>query len=588
MTSTTATRRDWFDDPEPTPPPRRSERRPAPPRRRWRGPVIVAGLAISAVLLLLLVVGSRYSDRVLPGTKVAGVDLGGADAAEAKQRLKPVLADPAPVKLAAGRTVISVDPQDAGYRVDLDATVQRAMDAGRDGPLGTVRGVLGGLTGGREVPPVTRVDQAKLLAAVRDVAEQVDTPVSAGSIAVDPASLEVTTTTPSDGRRVRRTELAQRLEQAFASRRSASIALPVTVRPAVSKTRVENIASRARDMLRRPMVIDAPGGDLTVTPEQLAPLLTLKSLDGGRDARLATNQAALDALVAELAAKRERPPKGVKFSATGSDVVVDGKAEVSWRPRSANVTVKSEGRAGRSVDRKKAAARIDRAIRAGRHDAKLPVKTVAPTVTAAQARGVDQLIGTFTTYYVPGQPRVTNIQRIAAAVDGTVIPAGGQFSLNDIAGERTEEKGYVKAPFIAEGNKLEDSVGGGVSQFSTTMYNAAYFAGLQIDQHTAHSFYIDRYPAGRESTLNWGSIDLRWTNDTKTPILIRTSSDDDSVTVRLYGDNGGRKVQAVPGSRQPTDDGGFSITITRVIKMPGGETRREPVTTTYGVPAEGE
>ncbi len=590
MTTRSATRRDWFDD-EPPEPPHRSDRRSDRPRRTRgprRGALLAIAGAVGAIVLLLLVVGSSYGDKVLPGTEVAGVDLGGADAQEAERRLAPVLASDKPVTLAAGSTTIDVSPEDAGYEVDLDATVQRALDAGRDGPLGTVRGVVGGLTGSRDVEPVTTIDQAKLSATVRDVATQVDRPLSPGAIEASPETLEVTVTPPRDGRRVQRTELADRLESAFAGPRDRTVPIPITVRDAVSSEKVREIANRAEAYLDEPLTIKAPGGDLTVTQAQLAGLVALRPLKDGRDARLGTDPEARKALVAELAAKRDRPAREARFSATGSDVVVDGKGEVSWRPRSAKVEIRSPGRSGRTVNRGAAGDRIDRAVRAGRHDATLPVKTVGPAVTTEQARGIDRLIGTFTTYYAPGEPRVTNIRKIASVVDGTVIAPGGTFSLNDIAGERTEAKGYVEAPFIAEGNRLEPSVGGGVSQFSTTMYNAAYFAGLQIDAHTAHSLYIDRYPAGRESTLNFGSIDLRWTNDTKTPILVRTSSTETSVTVRLYGDNGGRRVQAIPGARQPVEDGNFSITVTRVIRTPGGGEKRQPVTTRYGSPAPPE
>lgn len=586
MTTRSATRRDWFDDDPPAPSgPQRRREPPRPPSRGRRGALLALGGALLALAVVLIGVTVSYGDKVLPGTTVAGLDLGGADADEARRRLAPVIGTDAPVTLAAGSTTINVVPSEAGYATDLDATAQRALDAGRDGPLGTVRGVIGGLTGGREVEPVARIERARLIATVRDVASQVDRPVSPGAIRAVPETLEVETTTPRDGRRVRRTELVDRLETAFARPRGGTVAIPVTVRPAVSPAKVREIAAKAEAYLEQPLEVKAPGGAITVTQAQLAPLLELRSLRGGREARLGTNPQARRALVADLAAKRDRPARDVRFSVSGTDVVVDGKGEVSWRPRSAKVTIRSEGRPGRQVRRAAAADGLDRAVRAGRHAMTLPVKTVPAAVTAEQARGIDRLIGTFTTYYTPA-PRVTNIRRIAAAVDGTVIPAGGTFSLNDTAGERTEEKGYVKAPFIAEGNRLEDSVGGGVSQFSTTMYNAAYFAGLRLDAHTAHSFYIDRYPAGRESTLNFGSIDLRWTNDTKTPVLVRTSSTDTSVTVRLYGNNGGRRVQAIPGERVPASDGGFQITVTRVIRTPDGREQRQPVTTTYGVPAD--
>ena len=223
-------------------------------------------------------------------------------------------------------------------------------------------------------------------------------------------------------------------------------------------------------------------------------MLALESLDGGRRVRLGAGDDRLASLVDQLAPARDRPPRDARIAASNPGATLSDKGDVSWRPRPANVSV-SGGRAGREVRRADTAKAIEAAIRSGSHRTRLPVKKTGADVSRDAADAVDELIGTFTTIYVPGSPAVTNIRKMAATVDGTVIAPGAQFSLNAIVGERTTAKGYLPAPFIAEGNKLEDSVGGGVSQFSTTMYNAAYFAGLQIDAHTPHSFYISRYPA---------------------------------------------------------------------------------------------
>ena len=90
----------------------------------------------------------------------------------------------------------------------------------------------------------------------------------------------------------------------------------------------------------------------------------------------------------------------------------------------------------------------------------------------------------------------------------------------------------------------EDAVGGGVSQLSTTLFNAVFFGGYQDVTHTVHSLYLSRYPLGREATLNYPSIDNKFKNDTKNGVLIQTSFTSTSVTVSLYGDNEGRTVRA--------------------------------------------
>ncbi len=548
--------------------------------------LVVAGLLITVLFgLSALVFGLRvaYDGQALPGTRVAGVALGGASAEEARRRLAPVAGADVPVVLRAADKTYRIRPADAGYAVDLDATVRAALDAGRDGLLGGALATVGGVVRTRDVELVTRVDRARFAQIVDDLTDEIDRAPFPGALEVTTNPIAVGTVPPRTGRKVDRAVLARLLERAIRRRGGASVSVPVILAPVARRDAVEAVAREAEDYLLEPLRLTGAGDPLEVSEAQLAGILAVESVDGGRRVRLGAGDKRLDALVAQLAAARDRPARNARISASGPAAVFDAKGDVSWRPREASITVRN-GRPGREVRRTDAAAAIEAAIRDGSHETRLPVRRVTPAVPRSAALDVDSLIGTFTTRYEPGQPRVTNIRRIARAVDGTVIAPGAQFSLNGLAGERSAAKGYVEAPFIAEGNRLEDSLGGGVSQFSTTMYNAAYFAGLRIDSHTPHSLYISRYPAGRESTLNFGSIDLLWTNDTKVPVFVRTSSDATSVTVSLYGDNGGRRVRAVSGARRSVGGGDFSVVVTRFTRYSDGNVKREPFTTTYGTP----
>ena len=109
-------------------------------------------------------------------------------------------------------------------------------------------------------------------------------------------------------------------------------------------------------------------------------------------------------------------------------------------------------------------------------------------------------MSSFTTHHPAGQPRVKNIHRIADLLQNTVILPGERFSLNEKVGPRTKAGGFVKAPVIYEGEFTED-IGGGVSQFATTFFNAAFFGGYELVTHKAHTYYISRYPQGREATV---------------------------------------------------------------------------------------
>ena len=228
---------------------------------------------------------------------------------------------------------------------------------------------------------------------------------------------------------------------------------------------------------------------------------------------------------------REQPARDATFRVSGSSVRL------------------VPSRIGRSLDMRAIAADIvanpgTPSVRA-RFEVSLPARTTAE----ARALRITELVSEFTTPYNCCEPRVTNIQRAAAILDGTIIPAGGAFSLNDALGPRTLDRGFVLAPQIAAG-RLEDAVGGGVSQVSTTMYNAAFFAGLDLVAHTPHQFYISRYPEGREATLSLGGPELVFVNDWDAAILISAQAGSNGITIRFFSTKLGRRVETETGPRR--------------------------------------
>ncbi|MDJ0663576.1 MAG: VanW family protein [Acidimicrobiia bacterium] len=190
-----------------------------------------------------------------------------------------------------------------------------------------------------------------------------------------------------------------------------------------------------------------------------------------------------------------------------------------------------------------------------------------------------RVIGEFTTYHKCCESRVTNIHLIADAVDGVVVPAGETWSLNGHVGQRTEAKGYVPAGAIVAG-ELVAEVGGGTSQFATTIYNAIFFSGLEDVYHRPHSVYFSRYPLGREATLGWTLPDIVFRNDTEYPVTIDTSYTSTSITVKMIGENGGREVSTTT-TGSATTSGGGSATVTRTIDYPDGTSTFETWTHRY-------
>jgi putative cell wall-binding protein len=193
-------------------------------------------------------------------------------------------------------------------------------------------------------------------------------------------------------------------------------------------------------------------------------------------------------------------------------------------------------------------------------------------------------VSTFTTSYTPGQARNTNIQHIADATDGAIVAPGETFSLNAHVGQRTVEKGYVAAPAIINGKiyccDSPVNIGGGTSQFATTLYNAVFFGGYEDVYHRPHSIYFSRYPMGREATLGWTSPDVKFRNDTPTPVMIDTSYTSNSLTVDFWGWNEGRIITAGVSGWATTAAGG-DIAVTRDIRHANGTVTTERWRHTY-------
>ncbi len=201
------------------------------------------------------------------------------------------------------------------------------------------------------------------------------------------------------------------------------------------------------------------------------------------------------------------------------------------------------------------------------------------------------VIGEFTTYHDCCESRVTNIQLIADTVDGVIVPAGETWSLNEHVGKRTIAKGYVAAGAIIGGELIccdhPENIGGGTSQFATTLYNAIFFAGLEDVSHRPHSIYFSRYPLGREATLGWTSPDVVFHNDTEHPVTIETSHTGTSITVQLVGANGRRTVKTKTTGSATTANGG-TVTVTRTIGLQDGTSTTESWTHRYNpIPTTG-
>ncbi len=528
-----------------------------------------AGLAALLVLLIgLAFSGSRR--ELAEGTRVAGIDVGGLTQTQAVAALDSRFGTLAgdPVAFSAGPRSFSFAAKQLGVRPDWRGAVAAAAQSG-DG-FGPFRGLRRLRTRffGAEVLPRIGVSNAALEFALDRMAASVDQePVSA---ALARRGLTVRVVPGRPGQALEREAAAEVVVRALAAleRGTGATPLPVVAAPPpVTAVSLEPVARRARVALSRPVVLKGAGHRWRLSRGQVASMLALPR-NGSRELELAGPGAA--AYFHALGRLVGKPARNASWAVSGESIrVVPSRAGVSLNvPRSAEALL----RAATSPTSRVAPLTIARAN---------PERTTREAV----AMGIDRRMSAYKTYNSGTTDRITNLRLGVGFLDDTLVAPGGTFSLNQAIGERTLERGFRSAPVII-GTEYEEEVGGGTSQVATTVFNAAWEAGLRITERNPHSLYISRYQLGRDATVYWPSLDLKFVNDTRHWVLVKGAAEWDGIRVSIYGGES-RRVESSPGTMEVTgkapvekvDDPELPVGKT-VVDAPGTAPTRTSVTRT--------
>jgi vancomycin resistance protein YoaR len=529
-------------------------------------------VALGALVLVYgaAVVGERaaFAGQVLPGVRLPGVKVAGLGQDSARHAIAAQARwlERRPLALVAAGRRERLHPGSVGLRVNDEATTRAVLAAGRDGnPLDQAVGPVR-----RRLDPVQvswrlSYDARRLDRLLAGLAEDVDEAPRNGDLRF--AGARVERVPPRPGILLDRAASRRLIAAALGDRPSGPLELPVRrTEPPVNQPDVNAAAAAAQRLLAAPPRVKAGTTTLTLPPERLA--TALRAQPRGSALVLAIDPGALRAAFGRPLAKLERPPRDARFALGPMVRIVPD-------------------RAGRVLD----AEGVARQILSGRRPVTATFRQAQAEVTAARLRrlGIKEQVSTFTTPFPRGEPRVKNIQRAAAILQDRLIKPGEEFSLNQAIGPRTRRRGFVEAPIILEG-EFETGVGGGVSQIATTFFNAIFRGGYKILEFQPHSYWISRYPKGVEATLSIPDPDLRFVNDTGAHILVRTKVRADSVTITLYGDNQGRRVeiethlsnQRPAGVETVTDPedvadphDGFDVEFLRTVTQPGRKPIRE-------------
>lgn len=541
-------------------------------------------------MLLILILGlpaigalayAFGSSTAASSVSVGGIPVGGLSSEEIADKLEPAARAIAkqPLVLRAGDQTFSRSPASLGLVPDLSNTIRAALHAGRENPIAWIRHMVDRHP--INVAWVAGTDPQVFDASLLQLARQVDSESSNGQVRI--VGIQVVVETPAEGLALRPKDLANVLLRSAFSPDLGPIALPVRhIRPKITAAEVESVKAQAEGLLSRPSrfvtgdrVIELP----TSTIASALEASLVEDVETGPGAQSLVLQADAvvlhDSLVAS-APGLEHPARDAAFQTDREKVVL----------------MPSED--GTVIDAARMASDLIKGP--GASHAPIPINLITIpagfTTDAASSLGITKRISTFTTTFdAQNAPRVANIDKMSSAINGRILKPGESFSLNDATGPRTPENGYQEAKIIVDG-ELVPGIGGGVCQVATTVFNAVFNAGLQVDHRTNHSLHISHYPLGRDATVNYGHQDLAFTNDTPFGLLIRSTVTGKAMNVSLYSSDLGRTVEtatspqsdptdpsvkyvddpAMPAGQEVVDEPGspgFKISVTRMVTSGG-------------------
>lgn len=555
------------------------------PEEKSRNPWIGIVLRTTAAVLIL---GAAYAGlahylggRIPNNTTVYGVDIGNLSPTQAQSTLESRLAligsDPVVVVLDGER--LELDPQRDGLGFDIEGTL-----AGLTGVNYDPRVVWSRIMdSGGEVALRMVVDDAAVQERLEALAQDFDTEPVEGRVRLALGEVQVDPSVP--GRALDAYATAETVIAGWPDQRRVEGTMR-EVPPQLSQSEIERFVSeQAEPALSSSIVVEVGDFRGPVSTNQLSRLLTVVQSENN---------------ILDLELDEETLVEIVR-GATDDAVVA---------PRDARVRLGDNGRpeviaarVGSELDDEAIVSSVREVLYlddAEQRVVQVPTLEVEPELTTEQAEAWRMAeMAVFRSEFPTGDSnaaRTENIRVGLTHLNGIVMMPGEQFSLAEALSPINEDRGYVRAGVIVNG-RLVQGLGGGLSQVSTTVLNTAWSSGVQIDEFTPHSYYIPRYPVGREATLAVGVIDNKWTNDTDAPVIIQTWIEGNEIVMRFWGDRQ-YTVQTVTGERrniiapgESEDDSqeclpqaaaeGFDITVTRVLLQRGEEVDRQSYNTRY-------
>jgi vancomycin resistance protein YoaR len=487
-------------------------------------------IALGALVVVFVAAGvawavdtHRNDDRVERNTTLAGRSIGGLKGPQLEAAVAAVAEKyrSSAVVIEAPDSTFTTNASDLGMTIDTAATVRDALRVGRRGNVvSRIRSWASGFLHDHKAPVRVSVDEKSVRAVIDAKDQGPKTAPVEPVVKAKPGGTGFTIVDGKPGKGIDPLKVVRALPTAAVAGGPVRVKVDRgEVDPRYSTADAENLQKQAEAATNAPLPVTAGATSASIPSTTLRSWTSSQVADDGM--HLVVDAAMASSDLAKLMAKATTPAQETTFTlSNGAPVAKLGTAGSACCADDAPQLVQ------------RALFGTDKPIL----PLKLPMKPVPPTLDAAAVAklGIKEQVSTFTTNYPAGQPRVTNIHRMADIVKGTVIMPGETFSLNGTVGERTLAKGFVVDHQINDKGEFDEAVGGGVSQFATTTFNAAFFAGLDYGEYQSHTIYISRYPYGREATVSWQHPDLQVKNTTPYGIMLWATYTDTSITVSMY------------------------------------------------------
>lgn len=542
--------------------------------------------ARAGIFVLLLVtaygIGTHlmYSDRIMPGVKVSGVNVGGKSTDEATRLLNKRAAGLTGLKFTAGSKAIEVKASDIRLAIDTKATAEAASKVGRSKDALRPYGTMIGRT--VDVPLHYTFDERALGTILAEQAPATGESARNATIVLKGTDFEIVP--EKSGRTV------DPVANGLAARRAIErleATVPLYVRdqtPSIKAQDLNITRAYARQLAGSPLTVRAGDRTFNPPPEEIASWITFEPREkdltsgdlmkasmipridravgiSGDDPVFATSAKSLYAVanlntigeyVNTTAAEVDRPPENARLGFTNNQLVISGQPKdglVVDRPGAVKVIADSLKQPERTAVLKTVNKKAD-----------IRQETLA-------SLGLKTLIGTSTTMFEGSPPgRTYNIGVGAAKFNGQLIKPGQEFSFNEALGDVGPETGYVPELVILE-RTTEKQYGGGLCQVSTTAFRAAMAAGLPITARTNHSYAVRYYaPTGMDATIYPPYPDLKFKNNTPANILIQARQEGESVTFDFYGTADTRKASTEILYIRATEEAGGTAAFRYVVE----------------------